>query len=44
MSLQIDVRLQHPFSMLVAGGMGAGKKTFTKHLLKERDWLMHPTP
>ena len=42
MSLQIDV--QHPFSMLVAGAMGAGKTTFTKHLLKERDWLMHPTP
>ena len=30
--------------MLVAGAMGAGKTTFTKHLLKERDWLMHPTP
>ena len=44
MCLRIDVRLQHPFSMLVAGGRGAGKTTFTKHLLKERDWLMHPTP
>ena len=44
MCLRIDVRLQQPFSMLVAGGRGAGKTTFTKHLLKERDWLMHPTP
>ena len=33
MSLQINVRLQHPFSMLVAGETGAGKTTFTKHLL-----------
>ena len=44
MSLQIDVRLQYPFSMLVAGGRVAGKTTFTKHLLKERNWLIHPTP
>ena len=29
--------------MMVAGGRGAGKTTFTKHL-KERDWLVHPTP
>ena len=44
MSLHIDVRLQHPFSMLVAGGRGAGKTTFAKHLIKERNWLIHPTP
>ena len=44
MSLHIDVRLQHPFSMLVAGGRDAGKTTFTKHLIKERDWLIHSTP
>ena len=44
MSLHIDVRLQHPFSMLVACGRGAGKTTFTKHLIKERNWLIHPTP
>ena len=43
MSLQIDARLQHAFSMLVAGGRGGGKTTFTKHL-KEWDWLIHPTP
>ena len=30
--------------MLVAGGRGAGKITFTKHLLKEGNWLIHPTP
>ena len=44
MSLQLDERLQHPFSMLVAGGTGAGKTAFTKHLLKEGNWLIHPTP
>ena len=44
MSLQIDVQLQHPFSRLVAGGRGAGKTLFTKHLLKKGNWLTHPTP
>ena len=44
MSLQIDVRLQHPFSMLEAVRRGAGKTTFTTHLLKEGNWLIHPTP
>lgn len=44
MSLQIDVHLIHLFSMLVAGVKGSGKTTFTKHLLKERNWLIHPTP
>ena len=44
MSLQIDVRFQDSFSMLVAGGRAAGKTTFTKHLLKEGNWLIHPTP
>ena len=44
MSSQIDVQFQHPFSMLVASGRGAGKTTFTKHLLKEGNWLIHPTP
>ena len=28
-----DSQFQHPFSMLVAGGRGAGKTTFTKHLI-----------
>ena len=32
-----DAQFQHPFNMLVAGGRGAGKTTFTKHLI-------HPTP
>ena len=40
---QIDVWFQHPFRMLVAGGRRAGKTTFTKHLLKEGNWLMHRT-
>ena len=44
MSSQIDVRFQHPFSVLVTGGRGAGMTTFTKHLLKEGNWLIHPTP
>ena len=44
MSLQINVQLQHPFSMLVACGRGAGKTNFTKHLLIEGNWLIHPTP
>ena len=44
MSLQINVQLQHPFSMLVACGRGAGKTNFTKHLLIEGNWLTHPTP
>ena len=44
MSSQIDVQLKDPFSMVVAGGRGAGKTTFTKKLLKEENWLIHPTP
>ena len=44
MPLQADVQLQHPFSVLVAGGRGAGKTTFTKHLLKKGNWLTHTTP
>ena len=43
MSLQIDVHLKHPFRMLVAGGRSAGKTTFMKILLKEGNWLIHPT-
>ena len=44
MSSQIDVQLKDPFSMLMAGERGAGKTTFTKKLLKEENWLIHPTP
>ena len=44
MSSQIDVQLKDPFSMVVAGERGAGKTTFTKKLLKEENWLIHPTP
>ena len=44
MSSQRDVQFQHPLSMVVASERGAGKATFTKHLLKEGNWLMHPTP
>ena len=44
MSSQIHVRFQHPFSMLVASERGAGKTNFTKHLLKEGYWLIHPIP
>ena len=44
MSLQIDVQLKHPFSILVADGSGAGNTTFTKNLLKEGNWLIQPTP
>ena len=40
---QIDVWFQHPFSMLLASGRGARKTTFTKHLLKEGNWLIHRT-
>ena len=44
MSSQIDVQLKHPFSILVADGSSAGNTTFTKNLLKEGNWLIHPTP
>ena len=43
MSSQIDVQLKHSFSMLVTGGRSAGKITFTRNLLKEENWLIHPT-
>ena len=42
MSSQIDAQLKYPFSMLVAW-RGPGKTTFTKSLLKEGNWLIHPT-
>ena len=44
MSLQIDVQLQHSFSMLVAGGRGAEQTTLINHHLKEGNWLIRPTP
>ena len=44
MSSQIDVQLKHPFNILVADGSGAWNTTFTKNLLKEENWLIHPTP
>ena len=44
MSLQMEVELKHPFSMLISGGRGAGKSTFTKLLLKYRKELINPPP
>lgn len=37
---EIDVQLKHPFSMMVSGGRGVGKTTFTTSLLKDRNSLI----
>ena len=38
----MDVRLSHPFSMLVSGGRGVGKTEFTKKLLNNHRQHIHP--
>ena len=38
------MELQHPFSMLVAGGRKAGKTEFTKQLLRFSSHLISPPP
>jgi len=38
------MELQHPFSMLVAGGRKAGKTEFTKKLLKSTHEIINPSP
>ena len=40
----IDIALTHPFSMLVAGGRGAGKTEFVKKLLRFRFAYLTPPP
>ena len=40
----IDTSLKHPFSMLVAGGRGAGKTEFVKSLLMHANKYIHPYP
>ena len=40
----MEVALQHPFSMLIAGGRKAGKTEFTKSLLRHIDQLVENTP
>ena len=39
----MDLRLCHPFSMLVSGSRGAGKTEFTKCLIKERNSVVNET-
>lgn len=38
----MDVPLQHPFSMLIAGGRGAGKTMFTKRLIQHKKEIIQP--
>ena len=40
----MEVELNHPFSMLVSRGRGAGKTNFTKSLLKHRETILLPSP
>ena len=39
----MQVKFEHPFSMLVAGGRGAGKTEFTKKLLTHRNECIDAT-
>ena len=35
------LKLQHPFSMILAGGRRTGKTQFTKKLLLQKDWIIN---
>ena len=35
------LKLQHPFSMFLAGGRRTGKTQFTKKLLLQKDWIIN---